>query len=510
MVADSPPGQVQLAVSLRLQTTNPRGFRLIAFLGLAGIGCLPTEADELNVWPLVVVQTAGAATPSWQGGGPLFFGWQSADGRGAGGFRPFYVYQQDATKRTTESDFLYPLLTHRATETDRRWSLLSLVNAAGPNDPRAAGVRHFDVWPVYFSRTTGDAATSYHAVFPLGGTVLNRFGDDRISWTLFPLYGRFERHQVTTITAPWPFLKVLHGDGNHGFAFWPVFGWRAKAGAYRERFFLWPLIYRNEAKLWAPIPDVSEGVLPFYARDQGAGFRSETYLWPLFGYTHRQAPYRYDETRWFWPLLVQGRGDDRHINRWAPFYTHSVIKGNDKRWVLWPLFREERWTAAGLAQTKTQLLYFLYWSLQERSAANPALAPAERTHLWPLLSYWDNGAGHRQLQVLSPFEVFFPYNEPVRLAYSPLFALYRYDRRAPGEVRWSFLWDAVTWRQAPAQREFHLGPLFSVARGPDRGRIALGCGLIGLKRGPAGSAWKPFLFDFLSPPDKKTSPAATP
>jgi hypothetical protein len=492
-----------------------RVLRLIAFLSLAGSSGVPAEAEEFNYWPFKVEQTASSGSgvgpvESWQGGGPLFFGRQSADGSTAGGFRPFYVHQQDATNGTTESDFLYPLLIYRATETDHRWSLLSLINIAGPNDPRAAGVRDFDVWPFYLSRDTGDAATSYHAVFPLQGTVLARFGYDRISWTLFPLYGRFERHGATTTTVPWPFIKILQGDGNHGFTLWPLFGWRAKAGVYREQFYLWPLIYQNEAKLSAPTPEVSLGVLPFYARDQGAGFRSETYLWPFFGYTHRSAPYRYDETRWFWPLLVQGRGDDRRINRWAPFYTHSVIMGDDKHWVLWPLFRQEHWTDAGLSQTKTQLLYFLYWSLQERSAAHPALAPAQKTHFWPLLSYWDNGAGHRQLQVLSPFEVFFPYNEPVRLAYSPLFALYRYERRAPDDVRWSFLWDAITWRQAPAQREFHLGPLFSVARGPDRGRIALGCGLVGLKRGRAGSAWQPFLFDFSSNPDKKATAAASP
>ena len=327
-----------------------------------------------------------------------------------------------------------------------------------------------------------------------------------MTWTLFPLYARFEHHGVTTTTAPWPIGKIITGDGQHGFALWPLFGWRAKAGVDREQYYLWPLIYKNEAKLGTPTPEVALGVLPFYARDQEAGALSETYLWPFFGYTHRTAPYRYDETRWFWPLLVQGRGDDRRINRWAPFYTHSTIKGDDKHWVLWPLFREEKWNDGGLAQTKTQFLYFLYWSLQQRSAAHPALAPAQKTHLWPLLSYWDDGAGRRQLQVLSPLEVFFPYNEPVRLAYSPLFALYRYDQRAPGDVRGSFLWDAITWRRSPEQREFHLGPLLSVERGPGGGRVALGCGLLGLKRGPAERAWRLFLFDF---PPKSTTKVST-
>ena len=373
------------------------------------------------------------------------------------------MWQKDASGRLVESDLLYPLFTHRTGKIGDRWSLLDLVNVERPPKSSDTGGRAFDVWPVYFSRDTGDPATSYHALFPIHGTVKDRFGDDRISWALFPLYGRFEKHGTTTTTVPWPIVKILRGDGNHGFTLWPLFGWRAKEGVYRDQFCLWPLIYQNEANLGQPKPSVSLGVLPFYARDESAGSKSETYVWPFFGYLHRTAPDRYDETRWLWPLWVQGHGDNHHrVDRWAPFYTHSVSKGVDKHWVLWPLFRREEWADSGLEQTKTQFLYFLYWSLRQRSAAHPALAPAQKTHVWPLLSYWDNGAGRRQLQILSPLEVFFPDNEPVRLAYSPLFALYRYERWAPGDVRGSFLWDAITWRHSPARREFHLGPLLSV------------------------------------------------
>jgi hypothetical protein len=452
----------------------------------------------------------GGPVEAWQGGGPLFFGQLRPGGGSAGGFRPFYVRQEDADGRKTERDFLYPLLIHRENGGDHLWSLLSLVNFAGPKDPAAPGVRRFDLWPFYLSRDTGDPATSYHAVFPLHGTVLDRFGYDRVTWTLFPLYSRFEHRGVITTAALWPIVKIIAGDGQHGFALWPLFGWRATAGVDREQYYLWPLIYKDEAKLGEPSPEVKLGVLPFYARNQQAGALSETYLWPFFGYTHRTAPIHYDETRWFWPLLVQGRGDDRRINRWAPFYTHSNIQGDDKHWVLWPLFREEKWTDRGLLQTKTQFLYFLYWSLQQRSAAHPALAPAHKTHLWPFLSDWDDGAGHRQFQVLGSLEVFFPYNEPVRLAYDPFFALFRYDQRAPGDVRGSFLWDAITWRRSPTHREFHLGPLLSVVSGPGGRRVALGGGLIGLQRGPEERIGQLFLFDFNPKRNTKVSTAPSP
>jgi hypothetical protein len=255
---------------------------------------------------------------------------------------------------------------------------------------------------------------------------------------------------------------------------------------------------------------VKVGFLPFYTRDTGPGYISETYGWPFFGYSDRTAPYRYHETRYFWPLLVQGEGDNRHVNRWAPLYSHSVIKGYDKTWYAWPLYRHVQWEADELAQQKDQLLFFLYWSLEQRSLTNPSAAPAKKTHLWPLFSAWDNGAGRRQVQALSPFEVFFPNNEKVRQLWTPLFALYRYDHQPDESVRHALLWNAITWRRSVTEREFHLGPLYRSRTDAAGGRRwALGLGLVGAERDPATGRWRPFLFDFARPANTTSSQPAT-
>ena len=231
---------------------------------------------------------------------------------------------------------------------------------------------------------------------------------------------------------------------------------------------------------------------------------SETFLWPFFGYTDRTAPWRYHETRYLWPFFVQGRGDDRTVNRWGPFYTHSVIKGLEKTWIGWPLYREQRWTEQGLAQTQTQFLWRLYWSLEQRSATHPALAPATLRHVWPLFSTWDNGAGRRQIQALSPFEVFFPGNTPLREVWAPLFSLYRYDQRAPGHARHALLWDLISWENhamsaAPAATASTTTPVNPANPKPAlEERLALACGLIGLRRPSGERAWRLFWLDFPS------------
>ncbi len=485
-------------------------FRSLTAALLWAVALVPTgrtDVHERNYWPLRVVQVDAQGKPTAETGlGPLAFERRPAgNAPGTGGLRPLYVEKRAADGAVREAYALYPLFSYRADAASRRWSMLNLVNRTASSQAPDT----FDVWPFYFSRQTGDPATSYRAFFPIHGEVRQRFGQDRFAWTLFPLYGRWEKRGTVTTTAPWPFVKVLRGDGHAGFELWPLFGRRGKPGEYREQFYAWPLIYKQEKFAGTTRTDESLGFLPFYARDVRPGYRSETYGWPFFGYVDRTEPYRYQATHYFWPFWVQGRGDDRYVNRWAPFYTRSQLKGVDKTWVAWPLWRRAQWTDAGLAHERRQFLYFVYHDTLQRSASRPDLPGARKTHVWPLFSYWNNGAGRRQTQVLSPFEVFFPHNEPVRLAWSPLFALYRHDTRGPGEVRHSLLWDAVTYRRSDEgrRRAFHLGPIFSAETSAETRRFALGAGLIGLKR-EAGRGWRFFVGDFArrAPADAAPSP----
>jgi hypothetical protein len=177
---------------------------------------------------------------------------------------------------------------------------------------------------------------------------------------------------------------------------------------------------------------------------------------------------------------------------------------------VWPVWKELRWNSEGVDETKRQLLYFLYWSRVQRSPTNPRLPAASITHVWPFVSVWDNGAGRSQWQFPSPLEVFFPGNEKVRAAWTPLFTLVRHDQRAPGDVRTSLLWDGITWerRDAEQRREFHLGPLLSVASQADEHRIALGNGLVAFRHTPA-DGWRLFWLDFRSKPANVPAPPAS-
>jgi hypothetical protein len=491
-------------------------------IALAGaVAACAARAEESNFWPFeVTVTNPNGRAPSWSAAGPLFFSQSGPSGEQISGFRPFYLRRTDPAGFLAEADVLYPLFFYRSYGDSYQWNLFQLVNRYGRKDgapptPRTEG-QSFDFWPFYFSRETGDPTTTFHALFPIAGSMQGHFGYDRISWTGFPLYAQTEKKGAVTTYTPWPFIRTTEG-AEHGFALWPLFGNRERPGVSSRAYYLWPLIWNNtiqpnEDQPAGTPPTRQVGFLPFYASQRGPGMIDETFLWPFFGYTDRTVPDRYHETRYLWPLLVQGRGDHRSVERWAPLYTHSESKGVDKTWIAWPLWRRLRWSDPGIEQTKTQFFYFLYWEQEQRSTAHPGAAPARKVNVWPLASFWDNGAGRRQFEFPSLLEVFFPDNERVRQAWTPLLTLVRHDQRAPGDTRTSLLWDAVTWERHESEdrSEFHLGPLVSVESGPKEGRFAVGNGLFGLKRGPKGGGWRPFLLEFAEKPDHVSAKHAEP
>src|SRR6185312_13605340 len=141
------------------------------------------------------------------------------------------------------------LFSYSTTAGTYKWSVLNLINGTGRRASAPArqsqleGYGGFDVWPFWFSRDTGDPATSYHALFPIAGS-MKRLGFDRLTWVLWPLYFQYAKHGAVTTATPWPFIRTTRGAA-HGFALWPLFGWQERDGVSRQEFYLWPLGYNN-------------------------------------------------------------------------------------------------------------------------------------------------------------------------------------------------------------------------------------------------------------------------
>ncbi len=222
----------------------------MALLCLAGPAFV--QAADENLWPLRVTETsADGATERTETLGPLFFDHRRPD-RHESGLRPLFLHRETTGSDRIQDYLLFPLFYRETRGTDTRWSFFSLINSDRRADRTGepANWRAFDLWPFYFSRETGSPETSYHALFPLYGTFKHRFTEDRIDFTLFPLFSRWQRGERIETDWLWPFFREIHGGGETGFAFWPLYGERQKDGGAtsRSRFVLWPLWLERDRK----------------------------------------------------------------------------------------------------------------------------------------------------------------------------------------------------------------------------------------------------------------------
>jgi hypothetical protein len=373
--------------------------------------------------------------------------------------RPLRTSFHDSESGNSSQHLLYPLFNWYDTGAVDRGHSFNLLQYR--HDPEREQT-FFQLFPFIFSRQTPDEDSSYFAFWPVGGVLKDRLWRDRITFAAWPLYVQTVRNDETRTHVPYPFIQMLSGPKSHGFGLWPLYGHFEREDDYAHTWALWPFYYDYTDNLDEAVPYSRFGVLPFYSRETAAGLKSETYAWPFFGYTRESQPRPvYSENRYFWPLFVQGRGEERHVNRWMPFYTDESKPGYRKNWYLWPLLRSEDFTEPGLTRERTSFLYFVFRDERQHYGDTTA----RLSSLWPFYGYWDDGNGRRQLQALDPLSVFFPSNQKVKENWSPLFALYRFDERL-GNARHSLLWDLLVWeKDETGLKSIYAGPLFEWVEG---------------------------------------------
>ncbi|PWU06052.1 MAG: hypothetical protein C5B43_02350 [Verrucomicrobia bacterium] len=434
-------------------------------------------AEWENYWPLLVLEKpeCGPLVCKENVMGPLFERVYTEKAY-YNVVRPIAMYKKDLMWNEEFNYFLYPLFSQHKFEGGWSWNFFNMWMGS-----RVCGEEKLTLFPFFFFKKTSDPCTSYSGFFPIVGTVQNFLGKDAVSWLAFPFYLRTQKQCTVRHAMPWPFLQLQMGPGSGGSAIWPLIGTFWREGDYRYTYLLWPLIYERYDHLSSPCPSVRRAFLPFFAYEDSHKRFAVSVLWPFFSHIEMRNR-NYVEDQFLWPFIVQGRGDNEYVNRFAPFYTHSIRRGHDKKWFMWPFVKVQHREECGLCVSQQQFLYFLFWRQSQQSIENPSCPPAEKVHVWPLLSYWDNGAGQKQLQFFSPLEVFFPTNEAVRMLYSPLFSIMRFEQRVPGHTRASFLFDLIAVETTPTSSRFSLGPLFEVENDECKSEVQILKGFLGFKK----------------------------
>lgn len=381
--------------------------------------------------------------------------------------RPLWIDYNHIAEGRHDLHILPPAFTRRQTPLSCEWNVFLFINytrlGAVDNDP----LKTFMVFPFFFwHENPVRPEKSFWGLFPVYGEIMHFFSFQRWQWVLFPLYTKIQSwYGVTRTGVPYPFVQYFSNEAGtaRGLYLWPLYGHSELDGVYHRMFWLWPLVYREVDQFHRPVPRVRQGFLPFYAFEDSE-YVEDVSILMLWGWRN-DSQKQYHETRYLWPLWLQGRSPERYVNRWAPFYTHSKTPHIEKWWYMWPAVQHRKVPEQGVLMERSQFFYFLYWHETQTSIEHPELPKAQMRFIWPFYASYDNGAGISQMQVLSLFEVFFPHNRAMRDTYSPLFSLYRQETDAnTGLKRWALLWNLIgsleTSREGTRQETFHIWPLY--------------------------------------------------
>jgi hypothetical protein len=475
----------------RVAITTGIVFLVGLFQSALDIVAKPESKLDTHAWPILVDWKEDENTLDSKSLGP-FFEQGTTLSESYTALRPFYLsrtYLDDSTQNYSRS-VLYPLFIYHNYPGHEQWSLFSLVRWSRIDtdtlpDFETNLVSHykksFEIFPFYFDYDSYNPDYDYFGIFPLWGELKNRLFYDRISWFAFPLYSKWEDNDERTYAFLWPIFRYREGPLSKGFTIWPLIGNFERENDYHERFALWPLLYYHQRQLYKDIPDTQIGILPLYARETREGYKREDYLWPFFGYTDIADP-TYEEIRILWPIIIQGRGENRYINQVAPLYSLSERNGKKSTWFLWPLFNVKQYQSDGVDIRKFRLLYFLYQNTTQTVADETEEFIATKRHLWPFFSYWETREGMTQFQLLSPLEPLFQGNEEIRKTYSPIFSIYRYQEINRQNKDMDMLFSLIHFERRPDHERLEFGPIFGYEYGEKVKRIDILKGLIGYKK----------------------------
>src|SRR5471030_2125226 len=188
--------------------------------------------------------------------GPFFYK-QEKDSEKTWAIPPLFSHERDPSIEQSEDDFLYPLLTCEHYGREYRWQLVQLFSFSGGQNPDDSRKKQFTIFPFYFQQRSPDTNENYTALFPIYGHINGRLFRDKIFFILFPIYGETQKRDVVNDNYLYPFFNVRHGDGMHGWQFWPFVGSEHKdvtsktngfgdveiIGGYDSHFVAWPFYF---------------------------------------------------------------------------------------------------------------------------------------------------------------------------------------------------------------------------------------------------------------------------
>jgi hypothetical protein len=399
--------------------------------------------------------------------GPFFYSEQK-ESQHIWAVPPLLSFARDPDTESKEFDFLYPVMTYHRFGDQYRWQFCQILSFAGGPTQRETARDRFTLFPLYFQQRSSDPNEDYTAIFPFYGTIRHRLFRDEVHWVLWPLYCQTRKRDIVTDNYLVPFFDIRHGNGLHGWQFWPLYGQEHKdvttktngfgdvttVPGHDNFFVLWPLFFNNKSGIGTTNAAWQQTSIPLYSVLRSSQRDSTTVIWPFFNYVDdREKKYREWDAPW--PLIVFARGEGKTTTRIWPFYSQAHNATLESSFYLWPIYKYNRVHSDPLERHRTRICFFLYSDQTEKSTETQAWR--RRADFLPFYTYRRDFNGNTRLQVLSILEPFMPTSKSIEHNFSPLWALWRAENNPrTGASSQSLLWNLYRRESTPSSKKCSL------------------------------------------------------
>ena len=339
--------------------------------------------------------------------------------------RPLYSTVKDPVSQRRSSEYLWPIATTKQFKKEHSVRvLLTYYTKFDVTDPKSR--YRFWMLPIYFQGRDVNKK-GYAAVFPLGGTIHEILGRDRVMFVLFPLYARSAINQVHTTDVLWPIYSRSEGKGIYRFRVFPFYGRTKHRDKFDKKFVLWP--FWTSARYYYPNSSGKGYILfPLWGHVKLTDQEAWMVVPPLIRFSRGE---RMNYTYCPWPFFQKSKGETEKLYFW-PIWGQKRMPGVRSTFFLWPIFKKDRIDRGDELVRRFVAMPFVQTEKRTRRSSQKGERPqvvGRYSKIWPLWSYQRDGDSRRFRCVeLWPLRN----SGPVERSWAPLWTLY--SRTAVGDA----------------------------------------------------------------------------
>ncbi|MCX7678366.1 MAG: hypothetical protein N2316_04030 [Spirochaetes bacterium] len=381
--------------------------------------------------------------------------------------RPFYLSSVPVEGKAFYAS-LMPLVWW-AYETPREYRWKSLIGFVQSVDyAHADGVRDYDfgIFPFLFFGTSPDERDRYLMVWPFGGSVKGKLGQDIIAAYLFPgfllffifpptfpptllttavliasfipLYVEYQSRDYQAWGILWPLVQRGRSNTRDDFRILPFYAHNYKYNSYDNYSFLFVINYNRTF-----LNDDEQRtffLFPLFGRrwNLSGKVESATLLWPFFSWGFNRGTGSF-ELNFPWPFVqIQQSLNPRVYKRiFFPFY--GVYRFEERETLFITPFYFSLKTEKKNFRSEYHIASLVFWYFTREYLDKPSRQYGSRWRyikLWPLFQFESDDRGNVAFNMLS----ILPWRDPdgYEMMYQPFWTLFEYRRFHDGEQRMGF------------------------------------------------------------------------